>query len=205
MLCCTCKLSVRGSELGPFFCLCVIGLNRGDFTQVVVSLWGMILRLGGLALLSGTGMEEEYLFRVCAATGLGAHDRLHSHLIVELCGDGAKYREDSAGIPELAISAECLRTSLSASSDPLRSNLEDDEIGKIDHIDFFKLRWSAVFWGHDIHGDITNIDNSRASLADSRCLTMMRSIPACCKIAIHLGQQKAYALCSRVARERAKH
>ncbi len=45
--------------------------------------------------------------------------------------------------------------------------VDGDHIGKVEHIDFFKLRGCAIFGGHDIHGEVAEVDDGAIALADA--------------------------------------
>ena len=45
--------------------------------------------------------------------------------------------------------------------------VEHDEIGKINHVDFFKLACRAIFTGHHVNREIHKIDDFAVALADT--------------------------------------
>ncbi len=45
--------------------------------------------------------------------------------------------------------------------------VDGDDVGKVEHIDLFELRWCAEFGGHDVHGEVAEIDHSAIALSDA--------------------------------------
>ena len=48
--------------------------------------------------------------------------------------------------------------------------VEDNQIGKVEHVDFFELARCTVIAGHDVNREIDQVDDLTVALADARCL-----------------------------------
>jgi hypothetical protein len=89
--------------------------------------------------------------------------------IVELAGDGGIHRHlvvlqgegGAVALPLLAhVAQRVFRTALV-------ELVEHDELGVIDHVDFFELAGGAVFAGHHVDGKVDEVDDFRIALADA--------------------------------------
>ena len=89
-------------------------------------------------------------------------------VVVEFGGDGAVHghllRRDFKGVAvALHLFADIAYGIFAAA---LLEFIDHHDIGKIEHVDFFKLRGGAEFGGHDIHGNVRQVDDLGIALTD---------------------------------------
>ena len=90
-------------------------------------------------------------------------------IIVELRGDGAEYGHFLGGpFPQIPVSLDLFADiSDSIFPTPFFKLVDHDQVRIIEHVNFFKLGRSTKFAGHNVYGNVRQVDDARIPLPDT--------------------------------------